>query len=174
MTRTAQVTISCESAKDRPLARWLSAQIKQALTLLNGPLEEVSIALVGAHTMSRLHERFLQIKGATDVLTFESDRDSKNRVTAGEIVICVPYARKSAAENGVDLRREALLYAIHGTLHLCGYDDRTRRDFSRMHAKEDEILTAMGIGPVFAPTSTLQASRRSSKSTRSGTHKGRS
>jgi len=35
-------------------------------------------------------------------------------------------------------------------LHLCGFDDRTDRQFSRMHAMEDQILTRLGIGPVFA------------------------
>jgi hypothetical protein len=35
-------------------------------------------------------------------------------------------------------------------LHLLGYDDRTDRDFARMHGTEDAILTALGFGPVFA------------------------
>jgi hypothetical protein len=35
-------------------------------------------------------------------------------------------------------------------LHLCGFDDRTDSDFAAMHRTEDKILTAIGVGPVFA------------------------
>jgi probable rRNA maturation factor len=44
-----------------------------------------------------------------------------------------------------------LLYSLHGMLHLCGFDDRTEPDFRRMHQTEDEILTRLGVGPVFQP-----------------------
>ncbi len=45
-----------------------------------------------------------------------------------------------------------LLYAVHGLLHLCGYDDRTPAGFRRMHRKEDDLLARLGVGPVFGPT----------------------
>ena len=48
------------------------------------------------------------------------------------------------------MKKEALLYAVHGLLHLCGFDDRTARDFDVMHQREDEILCAIGVGAVFA------------------------
>jgi ssRNA-specific RNase YbeY (16S rRNA maturation enzyme) len=43
-----------------------------------------------------------------------------------------------------------LLYAVHGTLHLCGHDDRTAREYRIMHRTEDDLLTRLGVGPVFA------------------------
>ena len=46
-------------------------------------------------------------------------------------------------------RDEVLLYALHGVLHLCGYDDRTDRDFAAMHRREDEILERLGVGAIF-------------------------
>lgn len=101
--------------------------------------------------MAALHERFLGIAGSTDVLTFELERADNHRITHGEIVICAPFARRAAKANGVPYRHELLLYAIHGMLHLSGYDDRTGRGFERMHATEDRILSRLGIGPVFAP-----------------------
>jgi len=75
--------------------------------------------------------------------------DTKGRVLAGEVVVCVPEARRRAAREGTDVRRELLLYALHGMLHLCGFDDRTERGFARMHRTEDMILTQLGVGPVF-------------------------
>jgi probable rRNA maturation factor len=99
--------------------------------------------------MSQLHQRFLGIAGPTDVLTFELEHDPRGRVTAGEIVICVPEARRQARVRRITVERELFLYALHGMLHLSGFDDRTAAGFGRMHQKEDEILTRLGIGPVF-------------------------
>ena len=42
-----------------------------------------------------------------------------------------------------------LLYALHGLLHLCGFDDTTPRGYSQMHGKEDQLLTELWIGSVF-------------------------
>ena len=69
---------------------------------------------------------------------------------AGEVVVCVPHAVRAARRSGVAARKEVLLYALHGMLHLCGFDDRTDRDFVRMHQREDDILKRLGVGAVFA------------------------
>jgi probable rRNA maturation factor len=110
----------------------------------------MSVALVGDRRMGVLHEGFMGIAGATDVLTFELDHDARGRVVAGEVVVCVPYAVREAKRRGVEARKEVLLYALHGMLHLCGFDDRTDRDFAIMHRREDEILKRLGVGIVFA------------------------
>jgi probable rRNA maturation factor len=110
----------------------------------------MSLALVGDRRMAELHERFMGIAGPTDVLTFELDHDARGRVTAGEVVVCVPFAVRQARQTGVAVRKEVLLYALHGMLHLCGFDDRTARDFAVMHEREDDILKKLGVGAVFA------------------------
>jgi probable rRNA maturation factor len=120
-----------------------------ARALVKARLREMSVALVDEKAMARLHEEFMEIKGPTDVLTFEMEHDRKGRVTAGEVVICVPYAARAAKSRGIELKHELLLYAIHGMLHLCGYDDRTPAGYEIMHRREDEILSALGIGAVF-------------------------
>jgi probable rRNA maturation factor len=99
--------------------------------------------------MSRLHQQFMGIRGPTDVLTFELDYDSRGRVTAGEVVVNLAEARRRSSGSGVPVRPELLLYAIHGMLHLCGFDDRTDPAFRKMHRTEDDILTRLGFGPVF-------------------------
>jgi len=129
---------------------FLRRYLPRARRLLRGPLAELSVALVGDGRMGVLHERFMGIAGPTDVLTFELDHDARGRVVAGEVVVCVPYAVREAARRGVEARKEVLLYALHGMLHLCGFDDRTDRDFAIMHRREDEILKRLGVGIVFA------------------------
>ena len=110
---------------------------------------DLSIALVGNPKMAKLHQQFMNIPGPTDVLTFELDADDNGCVTSGEVVICVPHARKIAQELKHDLKLELLLYAIHGLLHLSGFDDLKPADFRKMHAMEDKILKKLGFKPVF-------------------------
>ena len=109
--------------------------------------------------MAQLHEQFMGVRGPTDVLTFPLEKDEAGNVVAGEVVVCVPEARRQARARGVAVERELLLYALHGMLHLCGYDDRTARAFRTMHRTEDRILTQLGVGPVFSPPRARAASR---------------
>ena len=54
-------------------------------------------------------------------------------------------------------------------LHLCGFDDRTDAGFAAMHRTEDQILTAIGVGPVFAaPDPDGGAAGRAAAATSSG------
>ena len=129
---------------------YLRKHLPRAHRLLKAPLREMSLALVGDRRMAELHQRFMGIAGATDVLTFELDHDERGRVTAGEVVVCVPHAVRQARRTGIAVRKELLLYGLHGMLHLCGFDDRTARDFAVMHEREDDILKKLGVGVVFA------------------------
>jgi probable rRNA maturation factor len=129
---------------------YLRRYLPQARRLLKTPLMELSVALVGDRRMSELHEQFMGIAGPTDVLTFELEHDARGQVVAGEVVVCMPHAVRAARRSGMAVRKEVLLYALHGMLHLCGFDDRTDRDFVRMHQREDDILKRLGVGAVFA------------------------
>ena len=124
--------------------------ILAAHKILRSPLKDLSIAIVAAKEMAALHKAYLRQAGPTDVLTFELEHDSRKRVTSGEIVICSSVAKERARGLGHSTQNELLLYAIHGLLHLSGFDDRTASAFAAMHAKEDQILTRLGIGPIFS------------------------
>ena len=134
----------------RVFVSFLRRQLRQARPFLRGPLAELSVAIVGNRRMAELHDQFMSIPEPTDVLTFELEHDSRGRVTSGEVVICLPVARQKAQELRHEVRIELLLYAIHGMLHLCGFDDKNEKDFKKMHAMEDRILTELGFGPVFS------------------------
>jgi probable rRNA maturation factor len=136
-------------------ARQCVPTLRRGLTgahrILRSPLNELSLAIVPGRQMALLHGKFLRQTGPTDVLSFELDHDSRGRVVCGEIVVCSTLAKARARQLGHPLSHELLLYAIHGLLHLSAFDDRTDSAFAAMHAREDEILTRLGIGPVFAP-----------------------
>ena len=152
LTRTPASSLALEitasTAKDA--VAFLRRQLLAAHRLLRPPLRELSVALVGDTRMARLHQQFMGVGGPTDVLTFPLDEDERGRVLSGEVVVCVPEAARRARELGTSVERELLLYALHGLLHLCGYDDRTAAGYRRMHRTEDKILTRLGVGPVFS------------------------
>jgi probable rRNA maturation factor len=125
--------------------------------------------LVGDKTMSELHERFMNIPGPTDVLTFPLEHDARGRCVAGEVVVCVPEARRHAKERRTSVRDEVLLYAIHGMLHLSGFDDRTPSDYRTMHRTEDRILTQLGVGAVFHADQKSRPAHRPRTTTTRGT-----
>jgi len=130
-------------------APFLRKHLRAAHRLVRPRLGELSVALVGDRRMSELHEQFMGVAGPTDVLTFPLDLDARGRPVSGEVIVCVPEARRQAKARKVPVERELLLYALHGLLHLCGYDDRTDAAFRAMHRAEDRILTQIGVGPVF-------------------------
>jgi len=160
------VTITAETG--RAYVPFLRRQLRAAHKALESivkprgrlRLREFSLALVNDARMSDLHAQFMGIHGPTDVLTFPIDHDPRGHVTSGEVIVCVPQARRQAKQRTIPLRLELLLYSIHGMLHLLGYDDRTPGDFRIMHRIEDEILSKLGFGPVFAPARPPRASAR--------------
>lgn len=93
-------------------------------------LGEATVTVLGNRAMAAVHRDFLGIRGTTDVITFPY----------GEILVCAPVAAERAAEFGHPAARELSLYAIHGLLHLSGFDDKSSADAARMHAAQDRIL----------------------------------
>jgi len=149
MISPLDIQISASTAKSQ--VPYLRKYLPHAIALVpdGRRLRELSIAIVGAATMAKLHKQYMGISGATDVLTFELEHNVAGQCVAGEIVICAPVAAKQAQQHRHAVKHELLLYALHGVLHLCGYDDRNAQAYNTMHRLEDHILAKLGIGPIF-------------------------
>ena len=99
----------------RPLLQRLKASLPLLPRPLPADIPEIQFVLVDRATMARVHGDFLGDSSETDVITFPY----------GEILVCPAVARDRAAEYGLEMDEEVLLYALHGLLHLAGYDDTT-------------------------------------------------
>jgi len=95
-------------------------------------LEEVVVSLVSDRRIAQIHRDFMNISGATDVITFEH----------GEIIISAQTAMRCAGEYGHSTLEEAALYSIHGLLHLNGFLDGTDHERQTMHAIQERIWLA--------------------------------
>ena len=96
--------------------------------------------LVDAPEMTRVNVRFLNHEGSTDVITFDHQEDANTSILYGEIFICVADAVKQANQFRSHWTSEVIRYAVHGVLHLCGYDDLTEPDRCEMKRAENRCL----------------------------------
>ena len=92
-------------------------------------LDEIEVTLLDDPAIAAVHERFMAIPGATDVITFQH----------GEILVSLDTAAAQARELGHSLYHEVVVCAIHGMLHLHGHDDKDANARARMHARQDEL-----------------------------------
>lgn len=138
----------------------ISALIKEALEkVLEGEefsrefidAAEISMVFIDDQKMAVFNERYRGITGTTDVLSFPMLDDDDNldelqgEFLLGDIVISVPRALEQAREYGHSLGREMLFLAVHGMLHLLGYDHEIEADAMRMRSKEKKVLDMVDL-----------------------------
>lgn len=104
----------------------------------------ISIVLCDDRTIHELNIRYLGHDYPTDVLSFLLGGDEligrKRKDLVGEIIISVETAERNAKKFRQTLEQELFRLAIHGTLHLLGYDDAKPQQRRRMREKERKYL----------------------------------
>jgi len=75
----------------------------------------------------------------------------------GDIVIALPFTRRQAADSGRELRDELRLLAVHGTLHLLGYDHDNAKQETAMRARQDAILSRLSASAEGARSDTSES-----------------
>lgn len=98
---------------------------------------EVGIWICSDDEIAELHRRFMAIPGPTDVLSFPGDAPY-----LGDIAVSFGTAASQALEVGHSVQREIAYLALHGLLHLSGYDDLTPADRQKMIARQDDLIAA--------------------------------
>jgi probable rRNA maturation factor len=158
MTRPRRLTIDVvtSGATRAPgLARWL-ASIAPARA--RGTM---TIAIVADGRVQQLNRRYRRKDAATDVLSFPASPDlprrsrsatagrprrgtpSDERGYLGDVVIAAGVARRQARQAGHSLQHELRVLALHGLLHLLGYDHE--RDAGRMARVEARLRLRGGL-----------------------------
>ena len=119
--------------RSQVLARWLEAH---APSKARG---RVVIAIVSDATMRRFNKQFRQMDYATDVLSFPSIAPG----SLGEMAIASGVCKLQAREAGHAEATELKVLALHGLLHLMGYDHETDR--GQMHKVEERLRKRAGL-----------------------------
>lgn len=124
-----------EADVERVICAVLRAEGVQEATL--------SVAFVGDAEIEAMNEQYLGHAGPTDVISFPLSLASG--ATVGDVYVGVEQARRQAAELGIPFAEEVLRLAIHGTLHVLGYDhpEDADRDDSPMYQRQEELLASV-------------------------------
>lgn len=108
----------------------------------------VTVLLTGDPKLRQLNRDYAGEDHVTDVLSFASDshgdfpltNDQEPTYRLGDIAISIPQTTRQAQEKNIPFNRELAMLAIHGTLHLLGYDHATPDEERIMFGKTDDAL----------------------------------
>lgn len=104
---------------------------------------EVSVLIAGDARIRKLNRQYRGIDSPTDVLAFamgDGEFADLHPQLLGDVVISADTAGRQAEKAGRGLTEELRLLAVHGTLHLLGYDDETPAERARMRRRERRYL----------------------------------
>ena len=151
--------ISMENAQDKiVLGEYLEKRLQDGLNAVAklhnlDDMTEVDITIVDDEEIHQLNRDYRNVDRPTDVLSFALDEDDEDEPELlegqlhllGDIIISAETAARQAEEFGHGLEREIVYLAVHGLLHLLGYDHMVEEDKVIMRAKEEEALRAINL-----------------------------
>ena len=124
-----------------------------SMDLENEP--ELGVTVVDDSEILELNREYRQKDSVTDVLSFpqfeghddllEDLLDDEAETLIGDVVICFEQAERQAREYGTGLTREMLYLFVHSVMHLFGYDHMDEEEKAVMRAREEEVLSAIGV-----------------------------
>jgi probable rRNA maturation factor len=115
---------------------------------------EVSITFVSNQRIQEINREYRDKDAPTDVISFAMEELGEGEIelvgadmprVLGDIIISVPKAKEQANEYGHSFMRELGFLAVHGFLHLLGYDHMTEDEEKEMFTLQKEILEEYGL-----------------------------
>lgn len=101
---------------------------------------DISYIFCDDEYMLERNNAFLNHDTYTDIITFD---ESVGDVVSGSILISLERVSENATFFNKTYENEFLRVLVHGTLHLCGYKDKTDEEARTMRQKEDEALALL-------------------------------
>ncbi len=118
---------------DRVWNAWLEDVVRSEGRVLGS----LTIQWQSDEELLEVNRQFLDHDYYTDIITFNRNRG--NRVN-GDLAISVERIIDHAAQQGIAVRDEVLRVVVHGTLHLCGYNDHSDEEKAQMRALESTYM----------------------------------
>lgn len=127
----------------------LKGLLDYALKYLKIDNAEFNIIIIDNERIHEMNKEYRGVDRETDVITFaledHKDVEFEDVRILGDVYISIDKAKSQAEEYGHSLKREISFLAIHGLLHLLGYDHMNPEDEKIMFGLQDEILDSYGI-----------------------------
>jgi len=114
---------------------------------------EMSVTFVSNEEIKRINHEFRNKDEVTDVLSFPQEElgDGEIEIVGdipvhlGDVIISLDVVKKQAEEYEHSLEREIAFLAVHGFLHLIGYDHETIEEEKEMFKRQENILQEFGL-----------------------------
>lgn len=120
----------------------------QTALTMEGAKGDITVLIADPERIQTLNRDFRHVDRVTDVLTFPAWEGEAIFAPSdgylGDIMICMERAKEQAEEFGHSLERELAFLAVHGTLHILGYDHMEPEEEALMRQRQREILERMG------------------------------
>ena len=128
---------------------YLNEVLDYAIKKLNIINSVFDIIFIDDEEMHELNKKYRGIDRTTDVLSFalNDNKHIETEITSlGDIFISIPKMKSQATEYGHSEKRELSFLALHGLLHLLGYDHTLgKKEEEEMFGLQKEILSELGI-----------------------------
>ena len=136
----------------------LHSAVEKVLTDHGIEHSEISVALVDDPAIRILNKQYLDHDYETDVISFVLEYAEEAAHLVGQLIVSTDTAASMAEKVGGQMGDEVLLYVIHGTLHLVGYDDKQESDAVAMRSAEKKYLNEFGVKHRWLDTDQASAS----------------
>ena len=121
---------------------------------LTNEMLECSFIFVDNEQIREINANYRQKDAVTDVITFAIEDEMPGEIKIqgipmprmlGDVFISLPRTREQAERYGHSFERELSFLAVHGCLHLLGYDHIEPEEEKIMFGKQEDVLNALGI-----------------------------
>ncbi|WP_277713626.1 rRNA maturation RNase YbeY [Bacillus atrophaeus] len=115
---------------------------------------EVSVTIVTNDEIQQINKEYRGKDTPTDVISFALEEEGEDEVeivgaemppVLGDIIISADRTKEQAEEYGHSFLRELGFLAVHGFLHLLGYDHMTKEQEEEMFTKQKDLLDNYGL-----------------------------
>ncbi|KXZ18459.1 rRNA maturation RNase YbeY [Bacillus nakamurai] len=115
---------------------------------------EVSVTIVSNEEIREINKEYRGKDTPTDVISFALEEEGEDEIeivgadmppVLGDIIISADRTKEQAEEYGHSFMRELGFLAVHGFLHLLGYDHMTKEDEEEMFSKQKDLLDEYGL-----------------------------
>jgi probable rRNA maturation factor len=103
----------------------------------NKTFGEIAILFCGDNYMIEMNKKHLGHDYYTDILTFDYSHEN---IVSGDLLISWDTIKSNADKYKTNTSLELMRVVFHGTLHLCGYNDKNKEEIQLMRLKENEYL----------------------------------
>ena len=124
------------SINEELVVKWLNESVRP----LGFVIGELSFIFCSDEYLKEINVKYLNHDFFTDVITFDY---SKEKLLFGDVYVSTDRVKENAKTYNSSFNKELFRVIIHGVLHLCGFNDKTKKEKTLIRSKENEALSTI-------------------------------